>query len=161
MKKSAVAVQDALDRHGITSRVVELPASTRTAKDAAEAIGCDVAQIAKSIIFRLKDSNTAVLVIASGSNRIDEKIVSKLVDASIEQADPNFVRTVTGFAIGGVPPTGHTNQLKTFIDTDIFQFEKIWAAAGTPNAVFCLSPAELELISGGTLAAVSKAPDAN
>ncbi len=155
MKKSVLTVQDALDRHGIPSRVVELPASTRTAKDAAKAIGCDVGQIAKSIIFRFKDSNSAVLVIASGSNRIDEKIVSGLLGAPIEQADANFVRTVTGFAIGGVPPTGHANHLQTFIDADIKQFDEIWAAAGTPNAVFCLSPAELELISGGTIAKVT------
>ena len=159
MKKSALTVQDALDRHGIPSRVVELPASTRTAKDAAKAIGCDVAQIAKSIIFRLKDSNNAVLVIASGSNRIDEKIVSGLLGAPIEQADANFVRTVTGFAIGGVPPLGHRITPVTVLDQDLAVFNRIWAAAGTPNAVFRLTPSNLQTLTGANFHNVARSGD--
>src|SRR5881394_3052075 len=136
-------VQSALDAAGIAARVVELAASTRTASEAAAAIGCSVAQIAKSLVFRGARSGEAILVIASGTNRVDEEKIAALVGEPIAKADADFVRERTGYAIGGIPPAGHASPLRTFIDRDLLQFERIWAAAGTPHAVFELTPAQL------------------
>jgi len=155
MKRSAAAVQEALDQHGVECHVVELPASTRTAGDAAAAIGCTVAEIAKSIVFRKAGTEEAVLAIVSGVNRVDEQKLATAIGCPIEKADADFVRKVTGFAIGGVPPFAHAHRIHTCIDAELFQFTKIWAAAGTPNAVFRLTPGELERISGGTSAMIT------
>jgi len=149
LSPSAQKVQEALSRFGLTLQVVELPASTRTAVEAAQAVGCMVAQIAKSLIFRTRQSNRAVLVIASGANRVDEARLAEHCGEAIVKAEADFVRQHTGFAIGGVPPVGHIERLTTFVDADLMQFEYIWAAAGTPNAVFRLTPAELIAITGG------------
>jgi len=151
---SAQKVQDALALHGVDLQVVEMPSSTRTAIDAAAAIGCTVAQIAKSLIFRSKETDRPVLVIASGVNRVDEKKVAALIGEAIGKADADFVRARTGFVIGGVPPVGHAETPITLIDADLLAFDEIWAAAGTPNAVFRLLPAELVAITGGTVADV-------
>ncbi len=151
---SALAVQEALAAAGLELRVVELPASTRTAKEAAAAIGCSVAQIAKSIVFRARDSGTPVLVIASGVNRIDEAAISALIGEQISMAGPEFVRAATGFAIGGVPPCGHAGPITTFVDRDLLALDEIWAAAGTPHAVFRLTPAELVELTGGAVVSV-------
>lgn len=156
LSSSAQKVQDALSRHGVDLQVVEMPASTRTAADAAAAIGCEVAQIAKSLIFRAKASNRPVLVIASGTNRVDEKRVAALIGEAIGKADADFVRARTGFVIGGVPPVGHTEALITLIDADLLPFDEIWAAAGTPNAVFRLRPAELVTITRGLVGDVKR-----
>ncbi len=152
--RSARAVQEALDAAGLELRVVELPASTRTAAEAAAAIGCTVAQIAKSIVFRASGSGAPVLVIASGANRIDEGVVAELVGERIEQARPDFVREATGFVIGGVPPCGHAQPIRTFVDRDLLALDEIWAAAGTPHAVFRLTPDQLTVLTGGTVASV-------
>jgi len=136
-------VQSALDAAGIEARVVELSASTRTAAEAAAAIGCSVAQIAKSLVFRGAESGDAILVIASGTNRVNEKRVAEHAGESISKAGADFVRERTGYAIGGVPPAGHVSPLRTFIDRDLLQYDRIWAAAGTPHAVFELTPAQL------------------
>jgi prolyl-tRNA editing enzyme YbaK/EbsC (Cys-tRNA(Pro) deacylase) len=136
-------VQDALAAKGVQARVVEMPQTTRTAADAAKAIGCEVAQIAKSLVFRSGDD--AVLVIASGTNRVDAARLG------LEKADADFVRQKTGFAIGGVPPIGHIAPIRTLIDEDLLRFDRIWAAAGTPNAVFELTPADLPRITGGAV----------
>lgn len=136
-------VQSALDAAGIEARVVELSASTRTAAEAAAAIGCTVAQIAKSLVFRGAESGDAILVIASGTNRVNEKTLAQHAGEPIAKADADFVRERTGYAIGGVPPAGHTSEIRTFIDRDLLQFDRIWAAAGTPHAVFELTPAQL------------------
>jgi prolyl-tRNA editing enzyme YbaK/EbsC (Cys-tRNA(Pro) deacylase) len=154
LSASAQRVQDALDQLGLTLEVVELPDSTRTAVDAAQAIGCTVAQIAKSLIFRAKQSDRPVLVIASGSNRVNEKVISKEWGEPIGKADADFVRTRTGFVIGGVPPVGHLESLDTFIDQDLFEFDEIWAAAGTPNAVFRLLPGDLLRATAGTVVSI-------
>lgn len=154
LSNSAQRVQAALNKIGLNLRVVELPGSTRTAADAAASIGCSVAQIAKSLIFRLKSSNQALLVIASGVNRVDEKLLAVQVGEKIGKADADFVRTQTGFVIGGVPPVGHSTKIRTFIDEDLFQFEEIWAAAGTPNAVFRLAPDDLLRATQGQVMAV-------
>jgi prolyl-tRNA editing enzyme YbaK/EbsC (Cys-tRNA(Pro) deacylase) len=135
-------VQSALDAAGVTACVVELPQSTRTAAEAAAAVGCEVAQIAKSLVF-VDANGDAVLVITSGTNRVDEKRLG------LKRADAEFVREKTGYAIGGIPPVGHATPLKIFIDQDLLRFERIWAAAGTPNAVFELSPSDLPRMTGG------------
>lgn len=150
---SALRVQAAL---GEGFKVVEFEESTKTAADAAAAVGCTVAQIAKSIIFRGATSNRAVLVIASGSNRVDEKKVAALLGESLARADADFVRAQTGFAIGGVPPAGHANPSVIYIDEDLRSFDQIWAAGGSPNAVFKLTFADLVALTGGTAAEVAK-----
>ncbi len=149
LSPSAQKVQDALAPFGLSLQVVELPASTRTAVEAAQAVGCTVGQIAKSLIFRSQQSDRPVLVIASGANRVNEKRIGELLGEPIGKADADFVRQRTGFVIGGVPPVGHLEPLATFLDADLMQFEEIWAAAGTPNAVFKLTPPELVKITGG------------
>jgi prolyl-tRNA editing enzyme YbaK/EbsC (Cys-tRNA(Pro) deacylase) len=155
LKHSARAVQDALAAAGLDCTVVELPASTRTAQEAATAIGCSVAQIAKSIVFRTADSERAVLVIASGAKRIVPARLESVLGEQLEKATPEFVRATTGYAIGGVPPCGHRQPVMVFIDRDLFELATLWAAAGTPNAVFALSPAQLLALTGGTVIAVT------
>lgn len=153
-KGSVARVRDALAKFGLAAEIKEFDASTRTSADAAAAIGCTVAQIAKSVIFRAKGAGQPVLVIASGVNRIDEKKLEAALGDRIGRADAEFVRAATGFAIGGVAPVGHTGPVKIFIDQDLNQFGEIWAAAGSPNAVFRLTPADLRRITGGTMLAV-------
>jgi prolyl-tRNA editing enzyme YbaK/EbsC (Cys-tRNA(Pro) deacylase) len=157
LKDSARRVQEAIEAAGFAFRVSEFPASTRTSAEAAAAIGCTVAQIAKSLIFRAGESGRAVLVMASGANRIDEKAVGRLLGERLERADADFVRAKTGFAIGGVPPVGHREAPVAFIDEDLMALAEIWAAAGTPNAVFRLAPEDLVALTGGRVAAVKKA----
>ena len=154
LKESARRVQAALDASGIPLQVREFPASTKTSQEAAVAVGCAVAQIAKSMIFRASTSDRPVLVVASGANRVDEKKVAALLGEKIERATPDFVRTRTGFAIGGVPPVGHLEPPVTLIDEDLMRIEVLWAAAGTPNAVFRLTPAELVQLTGGQVASI-------
>ncbi len=137
-------------------RVLEFSASTRTAAEAAEAIGCTVAQIAKSILFRAA-SGRPVLVVACGTNRVDEKKVAALLGEKIGRADAEFVREATGFAIGGVPPVGHATAPVVLLDRDLEAFETIWAAGGTPNAVFRLTPGDLARLTGAAFADVVKA----
>ena len=149
LSESAQKVQDALNRHGVPCQVRELPGSTRTAQDAAQAIGCRVEQIAKSLVFRRKTTSRAVLVVASGVNRVNEKKLRDLLSEPVEKADAEFVREHTGFAIGGVPPAGHSKPLEIFIDEDLFKYEEIWAAAGTPHAVFKLTARDLLKITQG------------
>lgn len=146
---SVARVEQALRDLGIEAAIRKFDASTRSAADAAAAIGCQVGQIAKSVIFRSATGNRPVLVIASGSNRIDEKKIAAALGERIGKADADFVRDQTGFAIGGVAPVGHAGPVKVFIDRDLQQYDVIWAAAGSPHAVFALTPAELERITGG------------
>jgi prolyl-tRNA editing enzyme YbaK/EbsC (Cys-tRNA(Pro) deacylase) len=147
---SALRVQAVL---GERYAVLEFDAGTRTAADAAAAVGCSVAEIAKSLVFRAA-SGRSVLVIASGTNRVSEKKASALIGEKIGRADADFVREKTGFAIGGVPPVGHAEAPLTLIDEDLLAFTTIWAAAGTPNAVFQLKPGELAELTGGRVADV-------
>lgn len=156
LKASSRRVQEALAASGASFEVREFPASTRTAAEAAATIGCDVAQIAKSLIFRAKESDRPVLVIASGVNRVDEKRIAALMGEKILRADPDFVREKTGFAIGGVPPLAHLVEPVTFIDRDLLDLETIWAAAGTPNAVFQLRTEQLASLTAGTVADIKK-----
>jgi len=151
---SAQKVQEALAALGSACRVVELPASTRTAQEAAQAIGCTVAQIVKSLVFRGSRTGKPILVLASGVNRVDEKRLGELAGEPVGKADADFVRKQTGFAIGGVPPVGHAAPIVTYVDADLLQFEEVWAAAGTPRAVFRLKPQDLPKLSQGTLASI-------
>jgi prolyl-tRNA editing enzyme YbaK/EbsC (Cys-tRNA(Pro) deacylase) len=154
LSQSALKVQKALNAIGLQLEVIELPASTRTSQEAAQAIGCKVGQIAKSIIFQALTSHRPVMVIASGPNRVNEKVIQELIGEAIGKADADFVRQRTGFVIGGVPPVGHTEHIETFIDQDLLQYSEIWAAAGTPHAVFRLTPDDLQRITGGMLVKV-------
>ena len=150
---SALKVQAAL---GDKFEVLEFDATTRTAADAAAAIGCTVAEIAKSLIFRRLGSNRPVLVVASGVNRVDEAKVAEAVGEKIARADADFVREATGFAIGGVPPVGHAKPPTVLIDQSLLALPEIWAAAGTPNAVFRLTPSELVALTGGRVGAIAR-----
>jgi len=149
LRPSAQKVQDALKAIGINCQVMELPANTRTAQEAAQAIGCQVGQIVKSLVFKGKLTQKPILVLASGSNHVDEKLLIRWVFEPVEKADADFVRMWTGFAIGGIPPVGHVEPLQTFIDEDLLQYAEIWAAAGTPHAVFKLNPNDLKRITSG------------
>jgi Cys-tRNA(Pro) deacylase len=156
LSSSAQKVQQALAAFGLDCRVKELAESTRTADEAAQAVGCDVGQIVKSLVFRGKTSGAAVFVVASGANRVNEKLLAALVGEKIDKADADFVRQQTGFAIGGVPPVGHAAALQTFIDEDLLNYSELWAAAGTPNALFSLTPEQLCLITSGKVATIKK-----
>ena len=149
LSSSAQRVQDALAACGVSCSVIEMPATTRTAKEAAAAIGCTVAQIAKSIIFRTSKGGTSILVMASGVNRVNEGRVREIIGETIEIADAEYVREVTGFVIGGVPPVGHATPIRTILDADLLNFDVIWAAAGTPRAVFQVTPQDLKKITAG------------
>jgi Cys-tRNA(Pro) deacylase len=154
--QSALKVQASL---GESFQVLEFDASTRTAADAAAAIGCTVAQIAKSLVFCAAQSDRAVLVVASGTNRVDEKKVAAAIGQPIARADADFVRDTTGFSIGGVPPVGHKTAPIVLIDQALLQLEEIWAAGGTPNAVFRLTPKDLVALTGGRVADIARAAD--
>ena len=160
LSRSAAKVQGTLASLGVSAKVRELPASTRTAADAAEALGCDIAQIVKSMVFQTKSGQRPVLVLTSGPNRIDTKIIASIVGQPIKQASPDFVRKVTGFAIGGVPPIGHKISSQVIVDEDLTKLECVWAAAGTPNAVFCIDQPLTSILSEFSVAAIKETPDA-
>ena len=155
LSASARRVQEALQEHGLDCQVVELPDSTRTAPEAAAAIGCQVAQIVKSLVFRGRHTDRPILVIASGANRVNEKRLGELAGEPVEKASADFVRERTGFAIGGVPPLGHAEPLLTFIDQDLLRYDIVWAAAGTPHAVFRLTPSQLTRVAGGKVTPIT------
>ena len=139
---SAQRVQDELTRLGSASTVRQLDRTTRSAAEAADAVGCDVGQIAKSLVFRAAKTGRPILVITSGANRVDEAGLSARIGEPIERADAEFVRQTTGFAIGGVPPLGHATRVTSYFDEDLLRYSTIWAAAGTPNALFEIEPRE-------------------
>jgi len=152
---SALRVQHALDTHSAAFRVVQMPATTRTAQEAAAAIGCSVAQIAKSILFRGTTTGKAILVIASGVNSVNEKLIAERAGEPLGKATPDFVREATGYVIGGVPPVGFPQPIETWIDQDLLQHAEVWAAAGTPFAVFSLDPKALAALTNGTVTRVA------
>jgi prolyl-tRNA editing enzyme YbaK/EbsC (Cys-tRNA(Pro) deacylase) len=149
LSASAARVQRYLEQHGCHLLVRELPSSTRTAAEAAASIGCSVGQIAKSLIFREKNSGEAILVIASGSNLVDVEKIAAATGLLLQRADGKFIKEKVGFAIGGIPPVGHAVPLRTLLDPDLLHYPIIWAAAGTPHAVFQLTPAALEQLTQG------------
>jgi prolyl-tRNA editing enzyme YbaK/EbsC (Cys-tRNA(Pro) deacylase) len=149
LSPSAQRVQDALRALGFAHEVQESAQPTRTAAEAARALGCDVAQIAKSLVFRTGTTGRAVLVVTSGANKVNEWRIGVLLKETLEKAPPAFVREHAGYAVGGIPPVGHARPMETFIDEDLLQHETIWAAGGTPNALFALPPADLVKMTGG------------
>jgi prolyl-tRNA editing enzyme YbaK/EbsC (Cys-tRNA(Pro) deacylase) len=148
-------VRAALAAAGVATEIVALPAAAPTARAAAEQIGCAVAQIANSLVFRCETSATPLLVMTSGANRVDPARLAALVGEPIGRADADFVRRSTGFAIGGVPPVGHAAPIRTLIDRSLLGHAELWAAAGHPHTVFRLTPDELVRITGGALAEVA------
>jgi prolyl-tRNA editing enzyme YbaK/EbsC (Cys-tRNA(Pro) deacylase) len=156
LSPSAARVREALRERGAPADVRELPDSTRTAPEAAAAVGCRVEQIVKSLVFRRAGSGAPVLVLAGGANRVDEERVEALLGEPVAKADADYVRTHTGYAIGGVPPVGHPEPLETLIDEDLVALAEVWAAAGTPRAVFPVAGEKLPELTGGRVAAVAR-----
>jgi prolyl-tRNA editing enzyme YbaK/EbsC (Cys-tRNA(Pro) deacylase) len=154
LSPSAQKVQDQIKSLGYDYTVIEHTEWTRTAQEAAERAGCKLGQIVKSLIFKGKASNKPILVLTSGANRVDEKRISEYAGEGIARADADFVRAVTGYAIGGVPPVGHLQRMETYLDEDFLQYETIWAAAGTPNAIFELKTSDLQKMTGGRVVKV-------
>ena len=152
---SAMRVQEAARAKGSEVTVVEMADSTRTAEDAAAACGCDVAQIVKSLVFRGAESGTPYLMLVSGSNRLDEKGMATALGEALTRPDAAYVREVTGFAIGGIPPLGHATPMQVFIDEDLLGYDTVWAAAGTPRAVFAVDPKRLANAAGARAMKVS------
>lgn len=147
MSKSLARVEAALKDAGLAAEIREM-GDTRTAADAAAAVGCEVDQIAKSIIFRGEDSGHVVLFLTAGGNRVDAAKATALAGQPLGKADAALIREETGFAIGGVAPVGHLSRIDAFIDPRLMEFDTVWAAAGTPRHVFAISPADLLRVSG-------------
>lgn len=152
MSKSLKRVKRALEEAGVKTEVVEMPSETRTAQQAAEAAGCALDQIAKSIIFRGEVTGDVLLFLTAGANRVDPEKASRVAGQTLGKADADLVRAQTGFAIGGVAPVGHLNPIGAFFDPRLSEFDVIWAAAGTPRHIFAISPSDLLRISGAQVA---------
>lgn len=152
---SAARVQAAAERLGLAIAVREMPASTRTAEEAAVACGCDLAQIVKSLVFAGRDSGRPYLLLVSGKNRVDEARIAAVVGEPLTRPKADAVRAWTGYAIGGIPPFGHDAELPTFLDEDLLAYEVVWAAAGTPFAVFSVAPHALAQAVGGRVIAIA------
>lgn len=153
MSKSVRRVAQVLEAAGLEPGIVEMPDSTRTAAEAAAAVGCALDQIAKSIVFRAEAHGTAVLFITAGGNRVDASRASALAGEALGKADAALIRAQTGFVIGGVAPLGHLAPIRAWFDPRLMAFEVVWAAAGTPRHVFPIAPGDLLRLSGATLAA--------
>lgn len=154
LSATAARVAEVLRQKGVATRVVEMPDSTRSAAEAANAIGCDISQIVKSLVFRVVATGAPVLVLASGADRVDEARLADLVGA-VERATAQFVRDRTGFAIGGVPPLGHEEPMETFLDEHLLTHDVVWAAAGTPRAVFSITPRELVQVTSAKVVSLA------
>ncbi len=154
LSPSAQKVQDKLNALGYSYTVIEHTESTRTAQEAADRAGCELGQIVKSLIFKGKETDKPILILTSGANRVDEKRIREYAGEPIIRPDADFVRAVTGFAIGGVPPVGHPVEMETYIDEDFLQYQTIWAAAGTPNAIFELKTEDLPRMTNGKVVRV-------
>ena len=142
-------VADALAAHHLATRVIVLEQLATTARMAAEALGVDVGRIVKSLVFKGADSGAPYLILVSGANRVHEKRVGRLIGETLERSDADFVKTHTGFSIGGVSPYGHPAPLSTYIDAALFGYDTVWAAAGHPRSVFEIAAADLERTTGG------------
>lgn len=154
-QKHALSIERILAEEGIASSVIEFNTSTRTATDAATTIGCRVGQIVKSLIFKTAITARPILVLTSGPNRVNEKKFAELIGETVIKADATFTQNITGFAIGGIPPIGHTKRIDLiFIDQDILNFDLVWAAAGTPHTVFSIKSSDLLSITKGRVISV-------
>jgi prolyl-tRNA editing enzyme YbaK/EbsC (Cys-tRNA(Pro) deacylase) len=151
---SVERVRDALKAAGLPNIIRQFPEGTRTAVDAARAVGCDVAQIVKSMVFRQGDE--PVLILCSGANRVDIEKASAIIGGKLSPADGAWVRMTTGFAIGGVPPIGHEHGIAVLIDEDLMALSPIWAAAGSPRDVFSIEPTVLRELTGGRVVDVKE-----
>lgn len=149
LPESARRVQDFLAARGCGFIVKELPGSARTAHEAADSVGCSISEIAKSLVFKNELTGEPVLVVASGSNRVDIAKIEAATGLKLGRADGRYVKENVGFAIGGIPPVAHLQPLRTILDPDLKQYTEIWAAAGTPHTVFKLKPADLEKLTKG------------
>ena len=149
MKAANLRVRDCLDQFGIDFEITLLDDAVRTAQLAADALGCAVGQIANSLIFRDRDRDAAVLIMCAGDRRVDLDKVETETGLRLGKADADFVRGQTGFAIGGVPPVAHAQPLTTLLDRSLLRHDEIWAAAGTPESVFRMTPAQLARITAG------------
>jgi prolyl-tRNA editing enzyme YbaK/EbsC (Cys-tRNA(Pro) deacylase) len=145
---TALRTQQLLAELSLDTTVVEFEQPTRTSAEAAEAVGCSVAEIAKSVVFRSKKQGDAIVVVASGANRVSEAKVAAVLGEKPGRADADFVRAATGYVIGGVAPVGHSGPVRLLLDADLRQYARIWAAAGTPFSVFPLHPDDLARITG-------------
>lgn len=148
LKEASRKVEAAARALGLDVAVRQMTASTRTAEEAAAAAGCDVGQIVKSLVFRGKASGAPVLLLVSGANRVNEKRVGATLGEALARPDAQYVRDITGFAIGGIPPLGHASRLATYIDQDLLAHEIVWAAAGTPESIFPVDPKALAIATG-------------
>lgn len=152
MSKSLTRVRRALEAAGMRAAIREMPGETRTAAQAADAAGCALDQIAKSIILRGQDSGAALLFLTAGGNRVDDRKASAMAGEPLGKADAALIRAQTGFAIGGVAPVGHLNPIRAWIDPRLLEFREVWAAAGTPRHIFPIAPDDLQRLSGAVLA---------
>lgn len=148
LPRSAQRVQDAATLLNLDISVLEMPDSTRTAEEAAAACGCDVAQIVKSLIFQGSETATPYLLLVSGANRVNEARMTSEIGEALKRPQADYVRELTGYAIGGVPPFGHAAPLATFMDQDLLAFDRVWAAAGTPKCLFSVEPNALKAAIG-------------
>ncbi len=152
---SAERVRVAAEGLGLDITVVEMPASTRTAAEAAAACGCSVGQIVKSLVFVGATTGKPYLLLVAGTNRVDETGVAHVLGEALTRPNATRVREITGYAIGGIPPFGHTAPLETLIDRDLLAYHRVWAAAGTPNAVFAVDPRRLQAATAARAIAVA------
>jgi prolyl-tRNA editing enzyme YbaK/EbsC (Cys-tRNA(Pro) deacylase) len=155
LKEAAQRVQDHATALGLDVTVVEMPASTRTAEEAASACGCAVGQIVKSLVFCNAETDSPVLILVSGANRVHEKRTAQRIGAKLRRPDADYVREATGFAIGGIPPFAHASPLATYVDRELLSHDLVWAAAGTPNSVFSISPRQLADATAATIIEVT------
>ena len=154
LPETAQRVADLLRAIGHAQPIVLLPATGKTSAEAAAGLGCSIAEIAKSVVFRRLSDDAAVMVVASGANRVDEGKVAALLGA-LGKADAKFVKEHTGYAIGGVCPIGHAKKVIVLVDSDLLRFDSIWAAAGHPHAVFNLTPRQLLAMTGAAVAEIA------
>lgn len=155
LQKRAQIVEDKLISLGYDElKIIELEVPARTARQAADELGCGLGQIANSLIFKGTETNKPILILTSGANRVDEKAVKKFIGEELARVGAKFVLEATGFPIGGIPPIAHKTEMDTYIDEDLFKYEEIWAAGGTPETLFKLTPKILEDITGGRVISV-------
>jgi Cys-tRNA(Pro) deacylase len=152
---STKTVRNILLEHDLKDTIKKLDQSTHTAAQAAQAIDCEIDQIAKSLIFQTVKDKQGILVITSGANRVDTTKVGKAFGEKVKMASPKFVKELSGYSVGGVPPFGHKSQIQTFIDKHLTTFDLIWAAAGSSNSIFSISPQKLEEITKATIIEVA------
>jgi len=151
LPRSSRRVRDALVELGLPADIHRLADSTRTAPEAAAAVGCELGAIVKSLVFRGASSGEPLLALVSGSNRADEALVADAVGEPVERPDAAYVREATGYSIGGIPPVGHPAPVRVVVDEDLLRFETVWAAAGNPHAVFPIAPADLVAATGAVV----------